>query len=536
MNQNEMQKLEELLESDQNDAEIQYQIGLCYLNGSGAEQDGEKAETWLRRAAEQGHAGAQEILQSVQKQEAAKLEALSEETLPDWCLAAEEGNLEAQYQVGKLFLEQSDTEEDGIRYLTMAIEQGSPQACLQLAEHLMHEEKYSKAIPLLQNAADCGLEKAAYWLGWCYVHGKGVLQDPNRAEKYLVQAAKVGGAEAMLDLAVRYSVGDGLPPKPSVAFAWLKKAQDAGAERAQERFEERRRAFYEQQEARQREKEQIQANEYQQQEEMQQDTLPQEEQRQAKQQETQQRDARRWKASDQQRRETLHTEQAHLREVSLQQEKMRQQKEREWREEFQKQENTRKEEQARQQEEAHRQKEETHRQEELRQQKLQEEREKAGILERDRAKKPRLCQTLGLLGPVVVILMVLQAENVFFLGDILSFCWDFLAHALLLSNATQDILTLIGMFIIVLAFILSPTLLFWGAKKMREYDCQQWFFGLKRNYVVLIGLVLFVLANLLFVYALEWDFNGFVQTALQVVVLGFINRFVMMWRGIDVAL
>ena len=53
---------EELLESDQNDPEIQYQIGLCYQNGQGVEQNGVQALQWLRRAAEQNHGEAQYAL------------------------------------------------------------------------------------------------------------------------------------------------------------------------------------------------------------------------------------------------------------------------------------------------------------------------------------------------------------------------------------------------------------------------------------------------------------------------------------------
>ncbi len=49
------ERFEELLESDQSDPEIQYQLGLCYLRGLGVAQDGAQAEAWLRRAADQGH-------------------------------------------------------------------------------------------------------------------------------------------------------------------------------------------------------------------------------------------------------------------------------------------------------------------------------------------------------------------------------------------------------------------------------------------------------------------------------------------------
>ena len=37
-------------------------LGACYYNGTGVEQDLEQAETWLRKAAEQGNPDAQQAL------------------------------------------------------------------------------------------------------------------------------------------------------------------------------------------------------------------------------------------------------------------------------------------------------------------------------------------------------------------------------------------------------------------------------------------------------------------------------------------
>ena len=54
----------ELLESDQKDPEIQYQLGLCLLHGDGVAQDGIEGEKWLHRAARQGHPQAQAMLEA----------------------------------------------------------------------------------------------------------------------------------------------------------------------------------------------------------------------------------------------------------------------------------------------------------------------------------------------------------------------------------------------------------------------------------------------------------------------------------------
>jgi len=50
--------LYDLLEEDQHDSEIQYQLGLCYLYGYGIEPDQQEAMHWLQLAAEQGHSNA----------------------------------------------------------------------------------------------------------------------------------------------------------------------------------------------------------------------------------------------------------------------------------------------------------------------------------------------------------------------------------------------------------------------------------------------------------------------------------------------
>ena len=54
----------DLMEENTDDASIQYEIGLCYLNGDGTEKDTAEAEKWLTRAANQGHEQAKALLES----------------------------------------------------------------------------------------------------------------------------------------------------------------------------------------------------------------------------------------------------------------------------------------------------------------------------------------------------------------------------------------------------------------------------------------------------------------------------------------
>ncbi len=235
----ERERFRDLLEGDQHDPEVQYELGRCYLTGTGVEQNGAEAEKWLRRAAEQGHSEAAALLAAPSHREKPRAEALTEDTLPDWCLRAEEGNVEAQFRVASYFLgcsgqvEQAEAE----RYLSMAAGQGHPEACLLLAKRRFSQQKPEEAVKLLRNAADCGLWEAAELLGDCCSQGTGTARDEAEAERRYIQAAERGGSERMLLLALRYAKGDGVPESRGKAYSWVKKARDAGCPDARERFE-----------------------------------------------------------------------------------------------------------------------------------------------------------------------------------------------------------------------------------------------------------------------------------------------------------
>ena len=231
-------RFNDLLESDQDDSEVQYQLGLCYLNGEGVAQDGRMADKWLRRAADQGHEAARQRLESVQSPKASAPKKLTKETLPDWCLLAEDGDAEAQYQVAMWFLahptqtHKRDTE----RYLQMAVEQGHPEACLALAKHRLNVRQYVEAVELLVNAADCGLPEAMELLAQCYGQGLGTKKDLQKADEWFISAAERGGGEQMLALALRYAEGNLVEESYGKALSWMRRAQNAGVADAEQRF------------------------------------------------------------------------------------------------------------------------------------------------------------------------------------------------------------------------------------------------------------------------------------------------------------
>ena len=133
MDQALIDRFEELMESDLSDPEVQYQIGLCYQRGEGVEQDGAKAEMWLRRAADQDHPEAKALVSAGRKRQE-ELEGITADNLPIWCDLAEKGDPEAQYQAGCWFLKNPNTQQEGTAYLEMAVAQGHPQACQTLGK------------------------------------------------------------------------------------------------------------------------------------------------------------------------------------------------------------------------------------------------------------------------------------------------------------------------------------------------------------------------------------------------------------------
>ena len=270
MDENREERFYDLLEADENDAEAQYQIGLCYLNGDGTDKDTQKAETYFRRASELGHAAAAEMLgkDSIADQ-SPNTENVS---LPELCLRAEKGDADAQYAAAMQFLENNRSEAQ--RYLRMAAKQGHAMACYQLARTMLpdtldygcavHEEQptYQEAVTLLKNAVDCSCAPAAELLAQCYLHGLGVAHDREQAEKNFERAVRFStpeqAAEQMLQLALRYAEGEDIDKSLGKAFSWVRKAEQAGMTDARAQFDERL-AQYEQKKKERAEQERRQA-------------------------------------------------------------------------------------------------------------------------------------------------------------------------------------------------------------------------------------------------------------------------------------
>ncbi|WP_201587263.1 tetratricopeptide repeat protein [Psychrobacter sp. HII-4] len=113
---------------------------------------------------------------SAQYTQAASLPVLDIETM------ALQGNVQAQYDIGAIYLEGKIVEKD-----------------------------YDKALKWLLKAANQGHPLAQYNLGWVYEDGMGVPQDYNKSTGWFQKSAEQGFVDAQTSIGVRYVKGQGVP-------------------------------------------------------------------------------------------------------------------------------------------------------------------------------------------------------------------------------------------------------------------------------------------------------------------------------------
>ena len=145
----------------------QRQLGVCYANGYGVEQDYLEAVRWYRKSAEQGDAEGQKEL--------------------GLCYAKGKG-VERDYS-------------EAVRWYRKSAEQGNSEGQLFLGECYAIgygvEQDYSEAVRWYRKSAEQGDEAGQYNLGLFYEYGYGVEQDYEEAKRWYRKAAEQGFEEAL---------------------------------------------------------------------------------------------------------------------------------------------------------------------------------------------------------------------------------------------------------------------------------------------------------------------------------------------------
>lgn len=156
-----------VLDAQSGDAEAQYQLAMCYVDGDGVEEDDEEAARWLAAACALGHVDAMCELATFHEDGLGGLEVDKREATRLWAAAAALGHAPSQYNLA-LRYQQGD---------------GVPRdAC--------------EAARLLQAAAVQGDMDAQHGLAMCYEMGRGVERDTLAAVRLHGAAAEQGLEES----------------------------------------------------------------------------------------------------------------------------------------------------------------------------------------------------------------------------------------------------------------------------------------------------------------------------------------------------
>jgi len=200
----------------------QYDLGLMYAQGQGTEKNQAEAVKWFRKAADKGDDKAQEffkLMYDVQGVAKSEVELIK---------AAEQGNVEAQYKLGRMFDNgwygtQSNRKAE--KWYRKAAEQGNALAQYYLGR--ITEDK-TKALKWYRMSAEQGNTEAQYEIGNAYSNGRGVAPNNAEAMKWYLKAAEQGNTNAQYHLGWMYNYGHDVTKNETEALAWYYVAESNG--------------------------------------------------------------------------------------------------------------------------------------------------------------------------------------------------------------------------------------------------------------------------------------------------------------------
>jgi len=193
--------------AEQGNAVAQYNLGLCYYIGYGAERNYEEAAKWWTAAAENGHYAAQTNL-GMCYYNGEGVDRDPSEAVKWWTAAAEQGHYLAQYNLAWRYYNGEGVDKnpsEAVKWWTAAAEQDHVESQYELAD--------------------------------CYHTGDGVEQNEAEAVKWWAKAAENGNTDAMVYLAWQYFDGEILENDYGKAVEWVTKAAEKGNEWAIESLE-----------------------------------------------------------------------------------------------------------------------------------------------------------------------------------------------------------------------------------------------------------------------------------------------------------
>lgn len=203
-----------------NNAESYFQMGFGYYSGLLAEKDFEKAKSYFVKAEEYGLSGMPLWLGRVEEK------LYNYKSAESWFKkGAENGDVVCATSLANLYETRLNNLSKAIEFYKEAINLGDYEASCQLGILYLYKKKDRvNGLKYLTLAGENGIGFAYFKLGKCYFEGDGFVKDYNLAFKYFTKAAEQEESEAQALLGSMYLNGHGCKKDFSKAFYWIQKS------------------------------------------------------------------------------------------------------------------------------------------------------------------------------------------------------------------------------------------------------------------------------------------------------------------------
>lgn len=149
--------------------------------------------------------------------------------------AAEQGDAEAQFEVGRMYAEGIGRKKDcyeAVEWYQMAVKQNNANAKAWLSDLYIIgcgvELDYDKALKLIRESVSQGNAYGMNNLGYMYNQGYGVVKNNTEAVKWYRKSAELGDATGMSSLGYMYLHGEGVSINYSEALKYYRMSADKG--------------------------------------------------------------------------------------------------------------------------------------------------------------------------------------------------------------------------------------------------------------------------------------------------------------------
>lgn len=225
------------LEAESHDDKLQYRLGQMLYTRTGTQQDVPAAMTYFEKAAKVGNVNAQYMLGKLWLETGTG----NPEQAIEWLTkAADGGNAAAQYALAKLYRDGTHVQKDiqkAVELFTLSAEQKNEYAAYQLGRLYLSGSDIPKdaaiAVRWLSFSSGLGNQYAQYTFAKLYLAGEDVPKDIPSAIRLFTLSAEQKNEYAAYQLGKLYLTGEDVPKDVEAAVHWLIASAEQGNQYAQ---------------------------------------------------------------------------------------------------------------------------------------------------------------------------------------------------------------------------------------------------------------------------------------------------------------